>query len=406
LAPIHQDGRYALIDDNGNTVLGIRPPNGVSFGYNGHAYLGGYNGLIGLEGGLPLATPDLTFGQGFAPNTNLLAMSVSDFTAANGEYALTTTRSQEPTNSPTLLLSANALRVMTGVQPATRTEAMRIDPSGNVGIGTATPTANLDVQGANAVLRVSGTNPGITTLSLSQQGSGEWRITNNGDFNIFNNGTQILDMNAAVLNWFGQYLNLGKPQGTTPVQITSYTYNGGVAGDALTFGTYNQNGATQPVRIGITGGTDVATVYFANSNVGIGTTTPDQLLSVNGDASKTGSSTWATFSDERLKNIKGGFVAGIDELMQISPIRYRYKRDNPIGIRDQKDHVGVSAQQIERVLPEAVSKNAKGYRLVDTDPIIWTMLNAIKQQEARARAQQSRIDSLEAQLRALTRNSH
>jgi hypothetical protein len=141
----------------------------------------------------------------------------------------------------------------------------------------------------------------------------------------------------------------------------------------------------------------------SDGNVGIGTSAPDKLLSVNGDASKVGSSSWATFSDERLKNIKGGFVAGIDELMQIAPIRYRYKRNNPLGIRDEHEHVGVSAQQIERVLPEAVSKNAKGYRMVDNDPIIWTMLNAIKQQQAQMQAQKARIESLESQVRALTR---
>jgi hypothetical protein len=38
------------------------------------------------------------------------------------------------------------------------------------------------------------------------------------------------------------------------------------------------------------------------NNVGIGTTTPDNLLTVNGSAGKPGGGSWGTFSDGRLKN--------------------------------------------------------------------------------------------------------
>jgi hypothetical protein len=33
------------------------------------------------------------------------------------------------------------------------------------------------------------------------------------------------------------------------------------------------------------------------------------------------------------------------------------------------------------VIPEAVSANSQGYLLVNNDPILWTMLNAIKEQQ-------------------------
>src|SRR3954454_20657647 len=41
------------------------------------------------------------------------------------------------------------------------------------------------------------------------------------------------------------------------------------------------------------------TIKKTTGRVGIGTTAPDQLLSVNGDASKVGGGSWQTFSDER-----------------------------------------------------------------------------------------------------------
>lgn len=129
----------------------------------------------------------------------------------------------------------------------------------------------------------------------------------------------------------------------------------------------------------------------SNGNVGIGTTAPDQVLSVNGDASKIGGGSWQTFSDERLKNIKGSFTAGLQALRQLQPLRYQYKPDNALGLRSEGEYVGFSAQAVQRVLPEAVSRSASGYLQLNNDPILWTMLNAIKEQ-------QSEIEQLKLEL--------
>ena len=64
------------------------------------------------------------------------------------------------------------------------------------------------------------------------------------------------------------------------------------------------------------------------------------------------------------------------------------------------------AQEVQRVIPEAVTENAKGYLLVNNDPIIWSMVNAIKeqqreieQQQKLLRAQSLAMRNLEAQVR-------
>ena len=61
----------------------------------------------------------------------------------------------------------------------------------------------------------------------------------------------------------------------------------------------------------------------------------------------------------------------------------------PVGER-----IGVGAQAVQQVIPEAVTKNAQGYLMVNNDPIIWTMLNAIKEQ-------QKEIVELKKQIRQL-----
>jgi hypothetical protein len=138
-----------------------------------------------------------------------------------------------------------------------------------------------------------------------------------------------------------------------------------------------------------------------HGNVGIGTTSPDSLLSVNGSADKPGGGSWGTFSDARLKTVNGGFTDGLSQVMKIQPIHYRYKPDNAMGIRDTDEHIGVVAQEVQKVIPEAVTENSKGYLLVNNDPIIWTMLNAIKEQQREIKQQQNLLRAQSAAMRSL-----
>ena len=103
----------------------------------------------------------------------------------------------------------------------------------------------------------------------------------------------------------------------------------------------------------------------------------------------------------RLKNIKGDFSPGLKAVMQLHPLRYEYKKYNALGLRSEGDHIGFSAQALEKVIPEAVTKNKAGYRIVNNDPILWTMLNAIKEQQTEIekqlfinKAQSAKIDAL------------
>jgi hypothetical protein len=184
--------------------------------------------------------------------------------------------------------------------------------------------------------------------------------------------------------------------GTTAVDSTGL--NNGTNFIDLTFGLNAGEGMSSsrtagPNQYGIDLFTDFARPISIeqHGNVGIGTTSPDNLLTVNGSADKPGGGSWGTYSDGRLKNLNGSYRSGLSQILRINPVRYRYKADNALGIRDRDEHIGVVAQDVQRVIPEAVTENNKGYLLVNNDPIIWSMLNAIKQQEAEIRALKSEL---------------
>ena len=67
--------------------------------------------------------------------------------------------------------------------------------------------------------------------------------------------------------------------------------------------------------------------------------------------------------------------------MQLQPIRFEYLPKNALGLNGNGEYVGFGAQSLQKVIPEAVTQSTNGYLMVNNDPIIWTMLNAIKEQQ-------------------------
>ncbi len=79
-------------------------------------------------------------------------------------------------------------------------------------------------------------------------------------------------------------------------------------------------------------------------------------------------------SDKRLKNIKGDYKNGIDKIREINPIEFTYKNDN-----QNIKRVGVIAQDLQKIIPDAVSKDPKGYLAIRTEDMFYAMLNSIKE---------------------------
>jgi len=227
----------------------------------------------------------------------------------------------------------------------------------------------------------SNTAAGVGALSENTTGGSN---TASGESALPSNTTGI--SNVGVGTFAGQTLDESSGTGS----------NNTAVGDGARFGTGTITNATAIGSDAVVSESNtliLGCIVHTNGcqttvSVGIGTTTPDNLLTVNGTADKPGGGSWGTYSDGRLKTVNGNFGSGLGQVMQLRPIRYRYKPDNAIGIRDADEHIGVVAQEVQRVIPEAVTENGKGYLLVNNDPIIWSMVNAIKEQQREIEQQQ------------------
>jgi hypothetical protein len=137
-------------------------------------------------------------------------------------------------------------------------------------------------------------------------------------------------------------------------------------------------------------------------NVGIGTSTPSyQLQLTTNSAAKPVSSSWTIASDIRLKDVSGNYEKGLTELLQLQPIVFRYKADNPLDIKEtETDAYGFSAQEVQKVFPEAVGEK-NGYLNLDMHPLLVAQVNALRELNEKIAAQQKIIDALAEEVQRL-----
>jgi hypothetical protein len=102
-------------------------------------------------------------------------------------------------------------------------------------------------------------------------------------------------------------------------------------------------------------------------------------MRVTGQAyTNTGNGNFSILSDARYKDIHGPFERGLDDILNINTVKFNYIVGNPLGSDPTKEYVGVTAQNLQQAIPEAVQEEKNGYLTVNTSPVLWTLLNAIK----------------------------
>jgi len=195
-------------------------------------------------------------------------------------------------------------------------EAMRINSSGNVGIGTSAPAYRLDVKPAAysagtllvAAVNINynaGVGSGNTSCgALTWEGTGSVRL--------------------ASINPFVE-----DPSATSKVSMAFST---------------SDTGGTNTERMRITG----------TGLVGIGTTAPAYQLQLSTDsAAKPSTNTWTIASDSRIKTETGEYTKGLDAVCALRPVTYHY---NGVAgfVDDGKENISIIAQEAMHHFPECV----------------------------------------------------
>jgi hypothetical protein len=127
--------------------------------------------------------------------------------------------------------------------------------------------------------------------------------------------------------------------------------------------------------------------YLSGGNVGIGTITPAQKLSVAGTAV---ADAWNTNSDARLKENVRPLASALEKLKNLRGVMFNWKAGSA-----HKDVVGVIAQEVEAEYPELVTTDDEGIKSVDYAKLTPILLEAIKELDARNKAIEARLEALE-----------
>ncbi len=107
-------------------------------------------------------------------------------------------------------------------------------------------------------------------------------------------------------------------------------------------------------------------------------------LEIDGEAYKPGGGSWITTSDIRSKENIKDYTKGLAEILKLHPVNFNYKKEFGWG---NKTYTGLIAQEVEKVVPTMVHTNNaygfKDFKSVDPNELIYMLINAIKEQEAK-----------------------
>jgi hypothetical protein len=118
----------------------------------------------------------------------------------------------------------------------------------------------------------------------------------------------------------------------------------------------------------------------------------------NGAYNEKNVTTWETTSDERIKKNIADNYDGLGIIKQIRVRNFEYRKPEEIAelpahaaIDKGGVQLGVIAQEIRKVLPHCVSENSTGVLSVNTDPLVWHLVNAVKQLSAQVEELKAKI---------------
>ena len=283
-------------------------------------------------------------------------------------------------------------------------ERMRIDSSGNVGIGTTSPSTRLSLQLSSATTYTTSTrtNQGLTIYNSSATTNGFTGIefvgeptSGNGGFAgigsvVTGSGSANLVFGTRDSATYAERMRIDS-SGNLLVGTTSATI-GGVTLYSNSFGLRGDYSASYASSISSSSTT--GTQYFFNF---ARNTSPCGSISSTGS----NSTTYATSSDYRLKENIHPMTGALEIVSQLKPVTYKWKENG-------SDGHGFIAHELQAIVPECVvgekdAVDANGnpvYQGVDTSFLVATLTAAIQELKQINDTQAETINALKARLDA------
>lgn len=277
------------------------------------------------------------------------------------------------------------------------TERMQITSAGLVGIG-CTPTNTLDVSRTTVGTYFTGNGGDNSARALAFTSS---TTTNSGDTHTINakSGTGIIAFaisgtEAARIDASGNLLvgttTTGGWTTVAKLEVVAGTgnqalsgYNSGSSGNALVLRTDNDNSNLINFnRNGVAAGTFVSTgggtpniQWLANNQAYV-------IAGGSGGVTLASAATaWAAVSDETLKTDLAPIQSGAEKVGSLRAVTGRYKTD-----AESMSRSFLIAQDVQKVLPEAVSTDADGTLSLRYTEVIPLMVAAIQELTTRLAA--------------------
>lgn len=190
-----------------------------------------------------------------------------------------------------------------------------------------------------------------------------------------------------------------------------YANSAGSANTAAHASQTPWNGITN-MPSGFADGTDNAgpwsvlgsTVYYNTGAVAIGQNSASGFsLAVNGTAAKSGGGSWSSFCDSRLKHDIKPLAGTLDKLLNLRGYTFQY---NDAAVEQRLalpgTQIGLMAEEVERVFPDWVERDAGGFRYVTERATTALMVEALRdlraEKDAALAEKQAQIDALTARL--------
>ena len=165
----------------------------------------------------------------------------------------------------------------------------------------------------------------------------------------------------------------------------TWTIENGVFGTQGLFAVYNSTSGATALSI------------RPSNNIGMGTDNPSTKLHVVGTVTATA---FVQSSDQRFKQGIQPLSQALSKLSQLRGVSYEWKRSEYPQMNFSADRqIGLLAQEVEKVFPEAVQKDRDGMYSVSYMTLIPVVIEAIKEQQQQVEAANAAKDKQLEQLR-------